>query len=59
MFQSPSSPVITTSLATSLKNENILSICRLSVIPLYSSNVVLLSILLTVDMILFQMILLE
>jgi hypothetical protein len=57
MFQS--SPVITTSLATSLKNENILSICRHSIIPLYSSNAVLLSILLTVDMMLFQMILLE
>jgi hypothetical protein len=59
MFQSPSSLVITTSLAASLKNENILSICRLSIIPLYSSNAVLLSILLTVGMILVQMILLE
>jgi hypothetical protein len=59
MSQSPSSLVIATSLATSLENENILSICRFSIIPLYSSNVVLLSILLTVDMILFQIIALE
>jgi hypothetical protein len=36
-----------------------LSISRLSIIPLYSSNVVLLSTLLTVDMILSQMIPLE
>ncbi|MDF3032801.1 MAG: hypothetical protein K0R91_635 [Nitrososphaeraceae archaeon] len=36
-----------------------LSISRLSIIPLYSSNVVLLYTLLTVDMILSQMILLE
>jgi hypothetical protein len=56
MSQSPSSLVVTISLATSLKNENILSICRLSIIPLHSSNVVFPTTFLTVDMILFQMI---
>jgi len=54
-----SSLVITTSLATSLKNEHTLWIRRLSIIPLYSSNVALLSLLSTFDMVLFQMIPLE
>jgi hypothetical protein len=56
MSQNPRSLAMTIMMATSLENENIPRSIGSAVIPLSSSNVVLLSTIQTVDMILFPMI---